>query len=85
MEAALGSKITLPTLSSKIQLVIPANSQAGQRLRLKGKGLVGKKSTGDLIVILKIVMPPTLNDSSTALWQQLADSASFDARREWSS
>lgn len=84
-EAALGSKITLPTLSSKIQLVIPANSQAGQRLRLKGKGLVGKKSTGDLIVILKIVMPPTLNDSSTALWQQLADSASFDARREWSS
>jgi len=84
-EAALGSKITLPTLSGKIQLAIPANSQAGQRLRLKGKGLVGKKSTGDLIVILKIVMPPTLNDSSTALWQQLAESVSFDPRREWSS
>lgn len=71
-EAALGTKITLPTLSGKIQLSIPANSQAGQRLRLKGKGLVGKQSTGDLIAILKIVMPGTLNDS-----------ASFDPRREW--
>lgn len=82
-EAALGTKITLPTLSGKIQLSIPANSQAGQRLRLKGKGLVGKQSTGDLIAILKIVMPAMLNDSSEALWAQLADSASFDPRREW--
>lgn len=82
-EAALGTKITLPTLSGKIQLSIPANSHAGQRLRLKGKGLVGKQTTGDLIAILKIVMPATLNDSSKALWAQLADSASFDPRREW--
>ncbi len=82
-EAALGAKITLPTLSGKIQLSIPANSQAGQRLRVKGKGLVGKKSTGDLIAVLKIVMPTTLSDSSKALWAQLADSASFDPRREW--
>lgn len=83
-EAALGKKITVPTLSGKIQLQIPANSQAGQRLRVKGKGLVRKKSTGDLIVILKIVMPATVDDSSKTLWSQLADSASFDPRREWS-
>lgn len=82
-EAALGTKITLPTLSGKIQLRIPANSQTGQRLRVKGKGLVRKKSTGDLIAILKIVMPAMLNDNSKALWAQLADSASFDPRREW--
>lgn len=82
-EAALGTKIILPTLSGKIQLAIPANSQAGQRLRVKGKGLVGKKACGDLIAVLKIVMPPTLNDSSKPLWAQLAESASFDPRREW--
>jgi len=82
-EAALGTKIILPTLSGKIQLAIPANSQAGQRLRVKGKGLVGKKSCGDLIAVLKIVMPPTLNDSSKLLWAQLAENASFDPRREW--
>lgn len=82
-EAALGTKITLPTLNGKIQLAIPANSQAGQRLRVKGKGLVGKKASGDLIAILKIVMPPTLTDSSKALWSQLAESANFDPRRDW--
>lgn len=82
-EAALGTKIILPTLNGKIQLAIPANSQAGQRLRVKGKGLVGKKACGDLIAVLKIVMPPTVNDSSKPLWAQLAQSASFDPRREW--
>ncbi|MBU2428053.1 MAG: DnaJ domain-containing protein [Gammaproteobacteria bacterium] len=82
-EAALGTKITVPTLSGKIQLQIPANSQAGQRLRVKGKGLVRKKATGDLIAILKIVMPATVSDSSKELWCQLADGASFDPRHEW--
>jgi curved DNA-binding protein len=82
-EAVLGAKITVPTLSGKIQLQIPANSQAGQRLRVKGKGLVRKKSTGDLIAILKIVLPSSANDSSQALWRQLADSAKFDPRHEW--
>src|SRR6187551_3164045 len=82
-EAALGTKIIVPTLSGKIQLAIPANSQAGQRLRVKGKGLVGKQASGDLIAVLKIVMPPTVNENSKPLWAQLADSASFDPRREW--
>jgi curved DNA-binding protein len=82
-EAALGAKIILPTLSGKIQLAIPANSQAGQRLRIKGKGLSGKLARGDLIAVLKIVMPPTASENSNALWAQLADKASFDPRREW--
>lgn len=82
-EAALGTKIILPTLKGKVQLAIPANSQAGQRLRVKGKGLLGKKGQGDLIAVLKIVMPPIVNESSKALWEKLSDIASFDPRREW--
>jgi curved DNA-binding protein len=82
-EAVLGAKITVPTLSGKIQLQIPANSQAGQRLRVKGKGLVRKKSTGDLIAILKIVLPTSANETGQALWRQLAESVSFDPRHEW--
>lgn len=84
-EAVLGAKITVPTLSGKIQLQIPANSQAGQRLRVKGKGLVRKKSTGDFIAILKIVLPNSANASTQALWHQLAQSANFDPRHEWES
>ncbi len=83
-EAALGTKVEVPTLTGKVQLTIPANSQAGQRLRVKGKGLVGKLSNGDLIATIKIVMPSSLNENSKTLWAQLADSEAFDPRREWS-
>lgn len=82
-EAALGTKIILPTLNGKIQLAIPANSQAGQRLRIKGKGLSGKLARGDLIAVLKIVMPPAANENTHALWALLAEKSSFDPRREW--
>ncbi len=82
-EAALGTKITLPTLSGKIQLTIPANSQSGQRMRIKGKGLVSKTGTGDLFAVIKIVMPNHADETTKQLWTQLADKAKFDARAEW--
>lgn len=83
-EAALGAKVTIPTLKESILLTIPPGSQAGQRLRIKGKGLVSKKATGDLFAVIKIVMPPKPDERSTGLWQQLAQAQSaFDPRKEW--
>jgi curved DNA-binding protein len=83
-EAALGAKITLPTLSGKINLTIPPNSQSGERLRIKGKGLVNKNGVGDLFAILKIVNPKIASEDTKQLWSQLAKTASFDPRAEWS-
>ena len=83
-EAALGAKIQVPTLTGYIQLSIPANSQTGQRLRIKGKGLIGKAGRGDLYAVLKVVMPPMTNDEINRQWQQLAATATFDPRAEWS-
>jgi len=83
-EAALGAKVDLPTLAGKVHLTIPANSNSGQRLRIKGKGLTGKNGVnGDLYAVLKIVMPDTGDESVKTLWQQLADKAKFDPRVEW--
>ncbi len=82
-EAALGASIEVPTLTGKIKLTIPANSQTGQRLRIKGKGLVRKQGHGDLYAVLKVVMPDTADDQIKTQWQQLADSAAFDPRKEW--
>ncbi|HEJ8024879.1 TPA: curved DNA-binding protein [Serratia liquefaciens] len=84
-EAALGAKVPVPTLKDSILLTIPAGSQTGQRLRVKGKGLVSKKETGDLYAVIKVVMPPKPDEKSAALWQQLAETqTSFDPRKEWS-
>ncbi|WP_421356388.1 curved DNA-binding protein [Pseudocitrobacter faecalis] len=83
-EAALGTKVEVPTLKESILLTIPAGSQAGQRLRIKGKGLVSKTVIGDLFAVIKIVMPPKPDEKTSALWQQLAESqASFDPRKTW--
>lgn len=83
-EAALGTKVKVPTLKEPILLTIPPGCQAGQRLRIKGKGLVNKQHTGDLFAVIKIVMPPKADEKTTALWQQIADAqTTFDPRQQW--
>lgn len=83
-EAALGTKVEVPTLKESILLTIPPGCQAGQRLRIKGKGLATKTATGDLFAIINIVMPPKPDEKTSALWQQLADSQSgFEPRKTW--
>lgn len=83
-EAALGTKITLPTLTGKINLTIARNTPAGKKLRIKGKGLQSESETGDLYAIIKIVMPDKTNPETERLWQELSDSAKFNPRADWS-
>ncbi len=83
-EAALGTKVTLPTLSGKIQLTVPVSSQTGQRLRIKGKGLPSKNGVGDLFAVLKVLMPPAHDENIQKLWSQLSEKAAFDPRAQWS-
>jgi curved DNA-binding protein len=83
-EAALGTKIEVPTLTGKINLSIPASSQTGQRMRIRGKGLAKKDGFGDLYAVLKIVMPKSTSDEIKQHWEQLATKAAFDPRAEWS-
>lgn len=84
-EAALGAKVEVPTLGGRINLGIPANSQTGQRLRIKGKGLPNKgdAAAGDLYAVLKVVMPKASDEATRKLWEELADKAAFDPRAEW--
>lgn len=84
-EAALGGQVTVPTLNGKVSLRIPANTQSGQRLRIKGKGLLNKSGEpGDLYALFKIVIPPQADEAVRALWAQLAEQAAFNPRTQWS-
>lgn len=84
-EAALGAKVEAPTLNGRITLTIPANSQSGQRLRVKGRGLGTKAGErGDLYAQLKVVMPKATSDEARKLWEKLAHKVDFDPRSEWS-
>lgn len=83
-EVALGTKVAVPTLTGKINLTIRPDSQNGQRLRIKGNGLLNKQGQrGDLLAQIKVVLPPS-NDATRELWKALADKAAFDPRAQWS-
>jgi len=78
-EAALGAKIKVPTLSGPIELKIPAGSQSGQKLRLKGKGLPSTPS-GDQYIKLKVVLPKADSKSAKELYQQMSKQLAFNPR-----
>ncbi|MCR8921278.1 DnaJ domain-containing protein [Dasania sp. GY-MA-18] len=84
-EAALGTKVKVPTLQGSVNVTISPNTPAGKKLRIKGKGLKDRKGVaGDLYAVVKIVMPSSSNEKTKALWQQLDAAANFDPRAEWS-
>ncbi|NQV28445.1 MAG: J domain-containing protein [Rhodopirellula sp.] len=75
-EAALGAKVDVPTLSEGLVTVtVPAGSASGTRLRLRGKGIINRKTNepGDLYAILQIVVPKALDDRSRELLQEFAE------------
>jgi curved DNA-binding protein len=82
-EAALGCKLPVPTLDGLINLTVPANSQNGKRMRIRGKGLGKDDKRGDLYAVLHVTMPTTAGAKEQALWRQLSDESSFDPRDNW--
>ena len=82
-EAALGTSLTIPTLHGKIKLTVKANSQNGQRLRVKGKGLRTRTGYADLYAVLKIVIPETSSKKEESLWREMSEQSTFNPRQEW--
>ena len=82
-EAALGASAEVPTLGGTVQMKIPAGTSAGQTLRLAGRGLPRPNGgSGDLLVMVKIVMPPTMTERELELFKELAAVSSFAPRVE---
>lgn len=80
-EAALGAKIEVPTLEGSVSLSVPAGSQSGQHLRLKGRGLCLKGGArGDMLVELQIAVPKELSPEEKDLFDKLQTTSSFNPR-----
>ncbi|MBF8273823.1 MAG: DnaJ C protein [Magnetococcales bacterium] len=80
-EAALGCQVTVPTLAGQVRLRIPAGSQSGQRLSLRGKGLPGSPP-GNQTVLLRILTPEAVSPAQIEAYQRFSQEFSFDPRRD---
>lgn len=80
-EAALGAKVMVPTIEGPVEMTIPAGTQGGQRLRLRGQGLNRRGGgRGDQYAKLKIVVPPKLTAKEKELLETLGAESHFNAR-----
>lgn len=79
-EAALGEKIEVPTLGGIIAFTLPVNSQTGQKIRLKGRGLPGNPA-GDQYVTLAIYIPEPKNAEQKALYEKMKSEMPFNPRK----
>lgn len=82
-EAALGADIKIPTLSGRVGLKLAAGSQAGQKLRLKGRGMPAKLHPGDQYAILQILIPPAHNEEQRQIYKKMAQTMPFNPRKDW--
>ncbi len=80
-KAALGGKMTVPTLEGETELSIPAGTQSGQVFRLRGRGMPqpGRSSRrGDQLVTVSVATPMNLNKRQRELLRELGASFGDD-------
>lgn len=81
-EAALGSKVDIPTLKGKVRMSIAAGTQSGAKLRIKGRGL--GKEPGNQYVVVQIHTPVAETPEEKALYEQMAElMADFNPREKF--
>ncbi|MBF0422888.1 MAG: molecular chaperone DnaJ [Magnetococcales bacterium] len=84
-QAALGGKMEIPSLNGKGRLSIPAGTQTGTRLALRGKGLPHLNRPGvfgDLVVEVRVETPVKLNKRQRELFEELASCCDDDSHPE---
>lgn len=79
-EAALGTKVQIPTLKGMISMNIPAGTQSGAKLRIKDRGLGKGEKVGSQFVVVQIHTPPADTDEAKNFYQKMAEEMPLNPR-----
>lgn len=79
-EAVLGARITIPTIAGRVAVTVPANSNTGTVLRLKGKGIPDAAGAGDQLITLKVVLPDKPDPDLEQFLRKWAAKNDYDPR-----
>jgi molecular chaperone DnaJ len=69
-EAVLGARVEVPSLEGPVRLRIPPGTQAGQRFRLRERGVPSPARRGDLLVEIRIVLPQIVDERGKELMRE---------------
>jgi len=83
-EAALGTKIEIPTPDGRARLRVPPGTQSGQRFRLHGRGAPSPRDgrPGDLVVEVRLVLPRLIDERSKELMREFGRINAESVRKE---
>ena len=81
-EAALGTQVKVPTLDAPVTVKVPAGTQHGKTVKVRGRGITpAKGDPGDLLVTFEVVVPTKIDDEARAAIEALADGLAEDPRQ----
>ena len=83
-DAVLGADISVPTLDGTVKLRIPPDSEHGNQLRVRGRGLpIGKTGgRGDFHAVIHIIVPTQSTAEERNLWEKLREVSRFNPRTQ---
>ena len=81
--AALGTTIQVPTLDGDVPIEVPAGTQPGETILLRGRGMppLGRGRTGDLRVVVNVAIPRRLTSEQRDLLERLSGTLTEDNLR----
>lgn len=80
-EAALGAVVTVDLPPGSLRVRVPEGAQGGRRLRVRGRGIPGEPP-GDLLLDIRIVVPPADTPRARELYETMARDLAFDPRQQ---
>ena len=79
-EAVLGGTVPVATLDGTVEITLPPGANKGRTLRLRGKGLPGPATAGDLLVTPRVTLPERPDADLETLAKRMRDEHPYDPR-----
>ncbi len=80
-EAVLGGKVEAPTIDGPVSVTIPPGASGGRTLRLRGRGTGRAGKRGDQLVMLRVVMPETVDSELKSFMEGWRNGHRYDPRK----